>query len=96
MLRTDFLDPNPARNGDIPVADYAQAATEFESYIAGANHQHANDPADLAAHIVTLVSGSTVPARFLFGADTQDRVAQKLVRLQADLEQSAALAAAAD
>lgn len=93
MMRTDFLDSRSARHGDIPVADYEKAAAGFEAYIAGANHRQANDPADLAAHIVALASGSTVPARFLFGADAQEWVAQKLERLQAELEQSAALAA---
>jgi NAD(P)-dependent dehydrogenase (short-subunit alcohol dehydrogenase family) len=92
MLRTDFLDPSSARHGDIPVADYAEAAAGFAAYIAGANHQQANDPAVLAAHVVALAGGSTIPARFLFGADAQEWVAHKLARLRGEMEQSAAIA----
>lgn len=93
MMRTDFLDPRSARHGDIRVADYAEAAAGFEKYIADANHQQANDPAVLAAHIIALASGSSIPARFIFGADAQEWVAHKLARLQAELEHSAAIAA---
>lgn len=91
MMRTDFLDSRSARLGDVPIADYAEAATRFEAYIAGANHQQPNDPAVLADHIVTLAGGSNVPARFIFGADAREWVAQKLSRLRAELEQSAAI-----
>lgn len=93
MLRTDFLDPRSARHSDIPIDDYAEAAAGFDAYIAGANHQQANDPAVLAAHIVALAGGSSVPARFLFGPDAQEWVAHKLARLQAELARSAAIAA---
>lgn len=96
MMRTDFLDPRSARHGDIPVADYAEAAAGFEAYIAGANHQQANDPAVLAAHIVALADGSTVPSRFLFGTDAHEWVAHKVARLRGEMEQSAAIAATAD
>lgn len=93
MMRTDFLDPSSARHGDIPVADYAEAAAGFEAYIAGANHQQVNDPAVLAAHIVALAGGSAIPARFLFGPDAQEWVTRKLARLRAEMDQSAAIAA---
>lgn len=96
MMRTDFLDPRSARHGDIPVADYAEAAARFEAYIAGANHQQANDPAVLAAHIVAFAGGSTVPGRFIFGPDAQDWVAHKLARLREEMEQSAVIAASVD
>lgn len=96
MMRTDFLDPRSARHGDIPVADYAEAAARFEAYIAGANHRQANDPAVLAAHIVALAGGPDVPARFVFGADAQDWVTHKLARLKEEVARSAAIAASAD
>lgn len=96
MMRTDFLDPRSARHGDIPVADYAEAAAGFEAYIAGANHQQVNDPVVLAAHIVALAGGSAIPARFVFGPDAQEWVTRKLARLRAEMDQSAAIAASAD
>ena len=96
MMRTDFLDPRSARHGDIAVADYAEAAAGFKAYIVGANHEQVNDPAVLAAHIVTLAGGSTVPARYIFGQDAQEWISHKLVRLQGEIEQSAAIAASAD
>lgn len=95
MMRTDFLDARSARFGDIPVADYAEAAAGFKAYIAGANHQQANDPAVLAAHIVVLAGSTVVPARFVFGQDAQDWVAHKLARLQKEIEHSAAIEASA-
>lgn len=95
MMRTDFLDSRSARRGNIPVADYAEAAAEFDAYIAGVNHQQANDPATLAAHIVTLAGNSTVPARFIFGPDAQEWVTHKLERLRKEVEQSAAVEASA-
>lgn len=96
MMRTDFLDPRSARHGDIPIADYAEAAAGFEAYIAGANHRQTNDPAVLAAHIVALAGASTLPARFIFGPDAQEWVTHKLARLRGEIEQSAAIAASAD
>ncbi len=96
MMRTDFLDPRSARLGTITVADYAEAAAGFEAFIAGANHQQANDPAVLASHIVTLADGLDIPARFIFGSDAQEWVTQKLARLRSELEQSSAIAALAD
>jgi NAD(P)-dependent dehydrogenase (short-subunit alcohol dehydrogenase family) len=96
MMRTDFLDPRSALHGDLPVADYAEAAAGFEAYIAGANHQQANDPAVLAAHIVALAGTAEIPSRFLFGADAQEWVSHKLARLQGELTQSAAIAGSAD
>jgi NAD(P)-dependent dehydrogenase (short-subunit alcohol dehydrogenase family) len=96
MMRTDFLDPRSARHGDIPVPDYAEAAAAFDAYIAGANHRQANDPAVLAAHIASLAAGPAVPARFIFGADAQEWVAQKLARLREEMVQSKAIAASMD
>jgi len=94
-MRTDFLDPRSARHGDIPVADYAEAAARFDAYIAGLNHKQANDPAVLAAHIVALAGDAHAPARFIFGPDAQEWVAHKLARLGRETEQSAVLAASA-
>lgn len=94
-LRTDFLDPRSARHGDIPVADYAEAAARFDAYIADLNHKQANDPAVLAAHVVALAARPDVPARFVFGPDAQEWVAHKLARLREEIERSAALAAPA-
>lgn len=93
MMRTDFLDPRSARHGDMPLADYAEATAGFEAYIAGANHRQPNDPAVLAAHIVALADGATIPARFVFGPDAQDWVAHKLARLRDEVAESAAIAA---
>ena len=96
MMRTDFLDSSSARHGTIQIADYAEAAAGFEAYIAGANHQQANDPAVLAAHLVALAGEATIPARFVFGQDAQEWATHKLARLRGEIEQSAAIAAAAD
>ncbi len=95
-LRTDFLDPRSVRHGDIPVADYAEAAAQFDAYIADLNHKQANDPAVLAAHIVALSGESAIPARFIFGPEAQEWVGQKLARMREEIVRSVAIVESAD
>lgn len=93
MLRTDFLDPSSARHGDIEIADYADAAAQFRSFIAGANDAQPGDPAALAALIVRLIGDAAPPGRFVFGDDALQWVGAKIDGLRDVLRHSANIAA---
>ena len=49
MMRTNFLDPSTARQGDVDIADYAEAVAGFRAFIKQANGAQQNDPEALAA-----------------------------------------------
>lgn len=95
MLRTDFLDPRSVRQGGEEVADYAEAAARFCSFIAGANGAQPNDPAVLAAHVVRLIGEAVPPERFVFGDDALEWVGAKIDSLREDLTRSAEIASRA-
>lgn len=92
MLRTDFLDDTSAAHGDIAIADYAEAVSQFRSFIAGANHNQPGDPQALAGRIVDIASQGEPPSRFVFGDDALGWAAGKADRLKAEIERSRALA----
>ncbi len=96
MLRTDFLDDKSAAHGDIEIADYAQAVEQFQSFIAGANHQQPGDPRQLAARIVELATSDAPPARLVFGDDALEWAAAKVDRLKTEIAHSAEIAKAGD
>ncbi len=89
MMRTDFLDASSARHGDIEIADYADAVTQFQSFIAGANRTQPGDPVELAARIVGLAATPSPPARLLFGDDALEWTSAKLGRLSDEVKASA-------
>jgi len=95
MLRTDFLAPRSARQGDVEVADYAEASAQFRAFIAGANGAQPNDPAVLAAHVVRLIGEAVPPRRFVFGVDAPQWVGAKIDALRDDLARSAQVASRA-
>jgi len=88
MMRTNFLDPSTARQGNIRIADYAEAEERFRSFIDQANGTQQNDPADLAALIVAEASSVEPVGRLLFGADAHEWASAKCRRLAADIASS--------
>lgn len=89
MMRTDFLDDSSARHGDIDIADYTGAVTQFRHFIREANHRQPGDPASLAARIVELAGMPSPPLRFVFGEDAIAWASDKLAQLKAQLDRSA-------
>lgn len=88
MLRTEFLEAGSARHGNIEIADYAEAVSQFRSYISSASGNQAGDPKDLAARIVELAALPSPPPRFVYGEDALEWAMAKVDRLRADIEHS--------
>lgn len=92
MMRTNFLDPSTARQGNTDIADYAEAMSDFRTFIAQANGNQQNDPAALAALIVAEISSPNPRRRLLFGSDAIDWARAKCQQLSAEIEASGAQA----
>ena len=92
MMRTNFLDPSTARQGDMDIADYAEAVAGFRTFIAEANGAQQNDPAALSALIVSEASSPDPARRLLFGADAHEWASAKCRQLTAEIDASSARA----
>ncbi|KAA5606393.1 SDR family oxidoreductase [Roseospira marina] len=90
MMRTNFLDPTTARQGNVEIADYAEAVEGFRSFVEQANGAQQNDPEDLAALIVAEASSLDPARRLLFGADAHEWASAKCKQLAAEIEASSA------
>lgn len=90
MMRTNFLDPSSARQGEIDIDDYAEAVADFRTFIAQANGAQQNDPETLSALIVAEASSPEPAHRLLFGADAHEWASAKCRRLAAEIEASSA------
>ncbi|MHB2266117.1 SDR family oxidoreductase [Aliihoeflea sp. PC F10.4] len=88
MLRTDFMDGKSARFGSIDIPDYAEAITQYRTFVDGANGNQPGDPRLLAARIVALASQDEVPSRFIFGDDARQWAGAKADQLQREIAQS--------
>lgn len=93
MMKTDFLDQSSMRQGNIDIADYADAVAQFRAFIDNANHRQPGDPSQLAAKLIALADRQDTPERFVFGADALEWAGAKLDRLRLELDQSAQLTA---
>jgi len=90
MMRTNFLDPSTVRQGNVEIADYAEAVEGFRSFIEQANGAQQNDPEDLAALIVAEASSPDPARRLLFGADAHEWAGDKCQQLAAEIKASSA------
>lgn len=88
MMRTNFLDPSAARQGDLEIKDYAEAAFAFQTFISQANGTQENDPEVLAARIVAEASSDDPVQRLLFGADAHEWASAKCRQLATEIEAS--------
>ncbi|MCQ0969533.1 SDR family NAD(P)-dependent oxidoreductase [Paracoccus sp. TK19116] len=90
MMRTNFLDPSTARQGNLRIEDYDEAVAEFRQFIAEANGMQENNPATLASLIVAEASAENPARRLLFGADAHEWARGKCRQLSSEIEASAA------
>tara|TARA_R110002020_G_scaffold25060_3_gene81575 strand:+ start:8887 stop:9705 length:819 start_codon:yes stop_codon:yes gene_type:complete len=90
MMRTNFLDPSTARQGETDIADYADAVAGFRSFITQANGAQQNDPEALAALIAAEVSSENPARRLVFGSDALGWARAKCEQLAAEIEASGA------
>ncbi len=96
FFRTDFLDAQSVRFGDIVVADYAKQSTEIRTSYGAYNHQQPGDPARLAAVLLQLAAHPKPPLRFAAGSDAVAIVRAKIDALRAELETWQALSVTTD
>jgi NAD(P)-dependent dehydrogenase (short-subunit alcohol dehydrogenase family) len=96
FFRTDFLDSQSVRFGDIPVTDYAPQSAEIRAAYGAYNHQQPGDPARLAAVLLQLAAHSTPPLRFAAGSDAVAVVGAKIDSLRAELQAWEALSVTTD
>lgn len=83
FFRTDLLVAGASTiSPEIDIDDYADATAQTLAAFAGMNGTQPGDPAKLGQAIVTLSDGSTLPARFIAGADAAQMIEQK----QADVQ----------
>ncbi|MCD1619713.1 SDR family NAD(P)-dependent oxidoreductase [Salipiger marinus] len=92
MMRTNFLDPSRARQGNVEIADYAEAVAGFRAFITQANGAQQNDPEALSALIVAEASSAEPARRLLFGRDAHDWARAKCQQLAAEIDASRARA----
>ncbi|QDL93148.1 SDR family NAD(P)-dependent oxidoreductase [Paroceanicella profunda] len=88
MMRTNFLDPSTARQGQFETADYAEAVEGFRSFIAQANGTQPSDPEDPVAMIVAEAAASEPARRLLFGEDAHDWAGAKCRQLSEEINAS--------
>ena len=86
FFRTDFLDAQSVRFGSLRVDDYAEMAAGLEAFWSQRNHDQAGDPAKLGAVLVQLAGEPRPPLRFAAGSDAVAMIADKIGRLQAELD----------
>jgi NAD(P)-dependent dehydrogenase (short-subunit alcohol dehydrogenase family) len=96
FFRTDFLDAQSVRFGDIAVADYAAQSAELRASYGAYNHQQPGDPARLATLLLQLAAHPTPPLRFAAGSDAVSVVSAKIDALRAELQSWQALSITTD
>jgi NAD(P)-dependent dehydrogenase (short-subunit alcohol dehydrogenase family) len=96
FFRTDFLDGSSARYGSKVVEDYAQSSAENRAAYDAYSHQQAGDPAKLGAALVKLASEERPPLRYAAGSDAVERITQKLMAMQSEMDQWRELSVSTD
>ncbi len=96
FFRTDFLDSQSVRFGDIAVTDYAAQSAELRASYGAYNHQQPGDPARLATLLLQLAAHPTPPLRFAAGSDAVAVVSAKIDALRAELQVWEALSVTTD
>jgi NAD(P)-dependent dehydrogenase (short-subunit alcohol dehydrogenase family) len=86
FFRTDFLDSQSVRFGDVSVADYAAQSASIRASYGAYNHQQPGDPARLATVLMQLAEHPNPPLRFAAGSDAVAVVNAKIDSLRAELQ----------
>ncbi|RQZ17114.1 SDR family NAD(P)-dependent oxidoreductase [Burkholderia sp. Bp9031] len=84
-FRTNFLDSQVLRYGDLPIDDYAAFWSGAKAVFEKRNHQQRGDPDKLATALVRLAEDSSPPLRFVAGADALHVVEAKLAAVADDI-----------
>jgi NAD(P)-dependent dehydrogenase (short-subunit alcohol dehydrogenase family) len=78
---------------ELQIEDYAEETAKTVAFWKSMNGQQGGDPAKLAAAIVTLSDGESLPARFIAGADAVTFIEQKQAAVQQQIEANRDLSA---
>ena len=78
---------------ELTVDDYAERTAATIAFWKSMNGQQGGDPAKLAAALVALSDGASLPARFIAGADAVGAIEQKQAAVQQQIEANRDLSA---
>ena len=79
---------------EVQIEDYAEETASTIAFWKSMNGQQGGDPAKLAAALVTLSDGGSLPARFIAGADAMGFIEEKQAAVQQQIDANRALSAA--
>jgi NAD(P)-dependent dehydrogenase (short-subunit alcohol dehydrogenase family) len=86
FFRTDLLTKESTAYAELSIDDYAERTAETRPAWEGMSGKQTNDPAKLAAALVTIAAATPPPLRFVAGADAVESVEQKANELLAQVE----------
>jgi NAD(P)-dependent dehydrogenase (short-subunit alcohol dehydrogenase family) len=78
---------------ELQIEDYAEETASTIPFWKSMNGRQGGDPAKLAAALVTLSDGGTLPARFIAGADAMGAIEEKQAAVQQQIEANRELSA---
>jgi NAD(P)-dependent dehydrogenase (short-subunit alcohol dehydrogenase family) len=78
---------------ELHIEDYAESTASTIAFWKSMNGQQGGDPAKLAAALVRLSDGESLPARFIAGADAVGAIEQKQAAVQHQIEANRELSA---
>jgi NAD(P)-dependent dehydrogenase (short-subunit alcohol dehydrogenase family) len=78
---------------ELQIDDYAESTASTIAFWKSMNGRQGGDPAKLAAALVTLSDGESLPARFIAGADAVGAIEQKQATVQRQIEAHRGLSA---
>ncbi|MFZ6653845.1 oxidoreductase [Undibacterium sp. TJN19] len=96
FFRTDFLDQNSVRYGEIAIADYAESSAASRQTYDAYNHQQQGDPVKLGLALLSLSAAPQPPLRFVAGSDAVGMIAGSLDRHAQELQQWRVLSTSTD
>lgn len=92
FFRTELLvEGSSTIHPEIDIDDYADATAQTLTVFSSMNGAQPGDPAKLAAALVTLSDGETLPGRFIAGADAAESIEQKQALVQKQIDDNRTL-----
>lgn len=92
FFRTELLSPESTTFAELSIEDYAERTKAQNEWWQAQHHQQSGDPAKLAQVLLSIVSQTQPPSRFLAGADVVTIAEQKATTLQEQADRDRALA----
>ena len=93
FFRTELLTPESTKYAAPSIEDYAERTAQTVAGWKSMNGLQGGDPAKLAAALITLSDGESLPGRFIAGADAMSFIEQKQATVQQQIEANRDLSA---